>query len=172
MTGRSKPTTAGQLRLALSRPWVQILDGDVTALQLYERHYSCRQYADGRKRRLFVGPGEKMVLTTPENDAIFVWRKFIDGAIPKQRGVNCATFRNEAPERYLSSDLIRAATEWAWSRWPGERLYTYVNPSKIREKRDPGRCFRRAGWQECGHTRGGLVILELFPAARLRKDAP
>jgi hypothetical protein len=41
-----------------------------------------------------------------------------------QRGVNCAVFRNESS--VLSSELIREACGLAWTRWPGERLYTYV----------------------------------------------
>lgn len=146
-----------QLRLATpDSAWVQTRDGDPDCLELYERHYSCYRYADGRDRKLFVGPGQKMVLMTPDAKALFVWRKFIDHS--GQTGVNCAVFRNEGAG--LSSDLIRDAERWAWDRWPGERLYTYVNPRATRHKRDPGRCFRRAGWTPCGMTKGGLVILE------------
>jgi hypothetical protein len=89
---------------------------------------------------------------------LFVWRKFIDDAVPKQEGVNCAVFRNEGAG--LSSRLIMAADDLAWYRWPGERLYTYVDPKRTRHKRDPGRCFIRAGWRPCGWTKGGLRILE------------
>ena len=38
-------------------------------------------------------------------------------------------------------------------------LQTEVDPSKTRRKRDPGRCFLRAGWRLVGERRG-LVILE------------
>src|SRR5437763_10543437 len=103
--------------------WVEVRDGDARARSLFERHYSCRRYKDGRRRTLFVGPGEKVVLLTHECDALFVWRRFrsMDG----QQGVNCAVFRNESPAR--SSDLIREACALAWRRWPGARLYTYVD---------------------------------------------
>ncbi len=47
-------------------------------MELYERHYSCYNYKDKRKRKLFVGPGEKVVLRTKGADALFVWQKFID----------------------------------------------------------------------------------------------
>jgi hypothetical protein len=62
---------------------------------LYDRHYSKYHYADGRRPKLFVGPGEKMVLLTTDHLALFAWRKFrsMDG----QQGVNCAIFRNEGP---------------------------------------------------------------------------
>ena len=69
-------------------PWLPTRDGDSIARQLYHRHYSCYRYADGRDPKLFVGPGEKLVLTTIDHLAMFIWRKFIpmDG----QTGVNCA----------------------------------------------------------------------------------
>lgn len=136
--------------------WLAALDGDARAYTLFRRHYSRKLYKDGRKPKLFVGPGEKMVLLTPMCDALFVWRKFIsdDG----QQGVNCAVFRNESD--HLSSDLILEAEQVAWQRWPGQRLYTYVNQRKIRST-NPGWCFICAGWRECGRTKSkGLVILE------------
>ena len=60
--------------------WWITKDGDKSCLALYERHYSCYRYRDGRKRYLFVGPGEKIVLRTGDADALFVWRKFIDAS--------------------------------------------------------------------------------------------
>ncbi len=138
--------------------WIEVKDGDDRARALMCRHYSARHYTDGRKRTLFVGPGEKMVLLTEDCAALFVWRKFIDDAQPKQEGVNCAVFRNEG--QLLSSELIREACEMAWQRWPGERLYTYVNSKKIKST-NPGYCFLRAGFKKCGTTKGGLVSLQV-----------
>lgn len=135
--------------------WLPAADGDARCMALYRRHYSYRRYADGRKPRLFVGPGEKMVLLTVGCDAIFVWRKFIDDS--GQRGVNCAVFRNES--EYLSSTLILEAEQHAWRRWPGARLYTYVDQRKIRSS-NPGYCYLQAGWRKCGMTKSGLIILE------------
>ena len=139
--------------------WLPVKDGDPRARALYRRHYSCRQYADGRKPVLFVGPGEKMVLMTVDCAALWVWRRFMDAS--GQQGVNNAVFRNEGAT--LSSALVTEACELAWLRWPGERLYTYVNAEKIRHKRDPGRCFVRAGWRQCGMTQGGLLVFEMLP---------
>lgn len=101
-----------------------------------------------------------MVLLTEDCQALFVWRseRFrLDG----QTGVGCSVFRNEGPA--LSSDLIREADELAWQRWPGERHFTYVDAGKIRPKRDPGRCFLRAGWQRAGTSQTGLILLERLP---------
>jgi hypothetical protein len=44
-------------------------------------------------------------------------------------------------------------------------MVTFVDPAKTRRKRDPGRCFRRAGWQHAGFTAGGLYVLQQLPAA-------
>lgn len=144
------------------QPWVQILDGDPVAKKIFDRHYSRIFYKDGRDPKLFVGPGEKLVLITKEQDALFVWRKFQsdDG----QLGINCAIFRNESKQ--LSSFLLNEAEKIAWKRWPGERLYTYVNPRKIQSK-NPGFCFKSNGWKKCGVTKvNKLIILEKFHDTR------
>jgi hypothetical protein len=136
--------------------WYGVKDGNLVARSLFDRHYSRYHYADGRKPRCFVGPGEKMVLLSVDGRALFVWRKFISSA--GERGINCAIFRNESD--LLSSDLIREAEGLAWERWPGERLYTYVNPRAIRSV-NPGFCFKAAGWRVCGETKKHkLIILE------------
>jgi len=138
----------------LTEHWYATVDGDPAGLLLYERHYSCYQYKDNRQRKLFMGPGEKLVLLTYDADALFGWRKFKDDS--GQRGVNCAVFRNEGT--ILSSELIIEAERPAWARWPGERLYTYVSPN-VRSS-NPGCCFKKAGWIFCGLTGNGLLIFE------------
>lgn len=135
--------------------WWLTKDGDLDCLDLYERHYSCYQYADGRERKLFVGPGEKVVLRTERADALFVWRNFIDDS--GQDGINCAVFRNESSHR--SSDLIRQADAIADCLWPDRRHYTFVRAEAVRST-NPGFCFQQAGWRKCGMTKSGLVILE------------
>ena len=45
--------------------WIEVADGNDTGRALFDRHYSRHRYADGRKPRLYVGPGEKCVLLTP-----------------------------------------------------------------------------------------------------------
>jgi len=135
--------------------WRESRDGDPVGLQLYRRHYSRHVYRDGRDPALFVGPGEKTVLLAHDDDALFVWRKFIDAS--GQQGLNCAVFRNESP--HLSSAMILDAETWAVRRWPGERLYTYVNARRIRSV-NPGYCFLAAGWRRAGRTAGGLLVLE------------
>ncbi len=144
--------------------WWITKDGDRDCIALYERHYSCYHYADGRKRTQFVGPGEKVVLRTESADAVFVWRKFIDDS--GQRGINCAVFRNESTHR--SSDLIRQADSIADCLWPDSRHYTYVRAEAVRSK-SPGFCFIAAGWRRCGRTKGGLIVLERIPPSEEAK---
>jgi hypothetical protein len=152
--------------------WVRIRDGNVTAMNLFLRHYTARQE---RKVYQFIGPGEKEPYLTPDARALFAWRKFISDA--GEQGVNCCVFRNEGSNEGRSSDLIRKACIMAWERWPGERLYTYVDPTKLHTAKrrgpkkvsfeycpwPPGRCFREAGWTECGWTPEGKLILEILP---------
>lgn len=148
--------------------WLPAKDGDPRAFAIMRRHYTYQAYQDGRRRagggyrnrRLFVGPGEKMVLMTVNCDALFVWRKFKDDS--GQTGVNCAVFRNESS--LLASALILEAEQLAWVRWPGERLYTYVDGCKVRSS-NPGYCFKMAGWRVCGRTKAKrLIIMEKLPA--------
>lgn len=146
--------------------WWVTKDGDLDCLELYERHYSAYRYADGRQRRLFVGPGEKLVLRTERADAMFVWRRFIDDS--GQAGINCAVFRNEG--RLRSSDLIRQADSIADCIWPGRRHYTYVDPQKVASA-NPGFCFLAAGWRRCGRTKGGLLIMERIAQEQGDSDA-
>ena len=144
--------------------WWVTKDGDLDCQEMYERHYSCNRYLDGRRERdkRFVGPGEKFVLRTELGNAMFVWRLFVDDCIDqrtgeRQAGVNCAVFRNESA--HLSSDLIRQADAIADVLWPHLRHYTYVNGQKVASA-NPGFCFLKAGWRRCGVTKGGLLVLE------------
>lgn len=134
-------------------------DGHPVGMALFRRHYSCTNH--NRKIKQFVGPGEKLVLLTPDWRALFAWRKErfrFDG----QEGVNCTVFRNEGSP-IVASDLIREADRIAWDRWPGERHFTFVDASRV-ASRNPGYCFLMAGYRKCGVTKTGLLIFERFPA--------
>ena len=128
-------------------------------MDLFKRHYSYRDYADNREQKLFVGPGEKVVLRTWKADAMFVWRKFINDS--GEDGINCAVFRNESEAK--SSTLIQEADAIADAIWPNQRHYIYVNAKKIKST-NPGYCFKRAGWRQCGITKKHKHIV-------LEKDA-
>jgi hypothetical protein len=136
--------------------WLPIRDGDARGRALFRRHYSWEASHKRTNSPKFVGPGEYLMLLTPDALALFVWRaeRF---RRDDQTGINCAVFRNEGPVR--SSVLIREACDLAWARWPGERLYTFVNPARVRSA-NPGYCFLAAEWRRCGRSAEGLLILE------------
>ncbi len=143
--------TLAQLLLPTS-VWIEIKDGDDHARSVFDRHYSrnpamIRQPAVGAAK-LMMGPGEKLMLTTPCRRAIFAWRNFKDDS--GQEGVNCAIFRNEGAG--LSSWLILEAERLAIARWGKVRFYTYVDPRKVASP-NPGYCFKCAGWRLVGITK-------------------
>ncbi len=135
--------------------WTVILDGHPLARQIADRHYSRGKPGTP----LFVGPGEKLILLSDDYKALFAWRKAAY-RLDSQTGVECTIFRNEG--KILSSELIKDACLWAWQKWPGERLFTYVNPGKIKST-NPGYCFLKAGWEKAGKNKSGkLVVLENY----------
>lgn len=136
--------------------WHMSSDGDDSIRHIFDRHYSRRK--NSRSNR-FVGPGEKIILHTPNYDAIFIWR-YERFRMDKQAGINCAVFRNEGNQK--SSFLILEAEKFAWNKWPEKRLFTFVDSRKIKSS-NPGYCFIKAGWGKCGITKGGLHILEKYP---------
>ena len=101
------------------------------------------------------------MLLTSDCRALFVWRRFIELGQTQPRGIYCAVFRREGGP-HLASDMILQAERWAWERWPGQRLYTHVNPRRIQSP-NPGYCFKMAGWSVCRRTTKGWPELEKRP---------
>lgn len=143
--------------------WYGVTKFDHRVVALYSRHYSSVKGGKSVRDWLEHGitpPGESITLLTPEGGALFVWLKQ-NARDDGQTGVNCAVFRNEVPDRYLSSALILEAEQLAWDKWPGERLFTYVDPKSVK---GDGACFKRAGWKKMKtRSKGGLIILEKLP---------
>jgi hypothetical protein len=136
-----------------------------------DRHYN-RQHVGSPQ---FVPPGRCLVLTTPTALWITSWPfpEFVRHEWPGA-WINSA-FRNEDGDKDLSSELIReavAATRWRWPDVPVLGLVTFIDTKKVRHKRDPGRCYRRAGFVPAGYTKGGLVALQLHPAAMPDAEEP
>ena len=146
--------------LGVNGNWIGLHDADPRAVALYRRHYSAKSTHGWIQGGRFCGPGQHLMFLTCDGRALWVWRKQTfrrDG----QSGIECTIFRNEGPMR--SSDLILEAEELAWERWPGQRLFTYVWPAKVKSV-NPGYCFKIAGWKQCGRNADGrLVILEKLP---------
>lgn len=77
-----------------------------------------------------------------------------------------STFRNEGAG--LSSALIREAiaiTRGCWPDTPALGMVTFIDRDKVRHKRDPGRCYLRAGFRVVGETRVHRhLTLQMLPA--------
>lgn len=114
---------------------------DQECRMLADRHYSRRTI--GAKQ--FAYSGRKLVLRDALGSVLFVWM-YPDASMRMdgQEGYNCAIFRNESTRK--SSDIILEAERWAIEKWGPNRMYTYVNPSKIKSI-NPGYCFKVAGWK-------------------------
>ena len=120
---------------------------------LADRHYS-RQKVGSLQ---FVPPSRCLVLRDAQAAILFVWIWPKIERMDKQVGYNCTLFRNES-ER-LSSEIILEAEDMAFAKWGANRMYTYVDPRKIKSS-NPGYCFLKAGWRKAGVSKKGKIILE------------
>ena len=141
----------------------------------------CRDIADRHYSRKTVGascftpPGRVLILLSLDRKALWAT------SYPLAEYVRhawagawiCSIFRNEGS--FLSSELIReaiAVTRWQWPDVPAMGMITFVDAGKVKRKRDPGRCFLRAGFNRVGHTQGGLIVLQMTPAEMPPAAAP
>jgi len=134
---------------------------DPPAVALADRHYNRQKIGSPQ----FVPPGRCVVLLTAKADAVWVTSWPFAEYVKHQWGgawVN-SIFRNEGD--LLSSDLIREAVAITRSIWmpPQLGMITFIDRSKVRHKRDFGRCYRKAGFTPAGETVGGLLALRLMP---------
>jgi hypothetical protein len=51
-------------------------------------------------------------------------------------------------------------------------MVTFVDARKVRHKRDPGRCYIRAGFEPDGETKGGLLAFRMRPEMMPEAEAP
>lgn len=135
---------------------------DPRAREIADRHYNRQSIGHPN----FVPPGRCLVLYTPGAFWVSSW-PFAEYVKHRWGGAwVCSAFRNEDRAAYRSSDLIvqaLAVTRYYWGEPPSLGMVTFVDESKTRRKRDPGRCFRKAGFKPDGRTQGGLVALRLDP---------
>lgn len=142
--------------------WQRSHRADPRACAIADRHYNRQKVGSPQ----FVPPGRCLVLRHAD-DALWVssW-PFAEYVRHAWGGawVN-SLFRNESDR--LSSELIREAvalTVGHWPEVPDLGMVTFVDADKTRRKRDPGRCYRRAGFEHVGFTKGGLWAFRMLPA--------
>lgn len=146
----------------MSLHWNKSHRADPAALPIADRHYNRQKPGSPQ----FVPPGSCYVLLTEKADALWVtsWpiAKFVRHAWAGAWMNSC--FRNEGP--ILSSLLIREAvalTRGFYGTPPALGMVTFVDTKKVRHKRDPGRCYIKAGFKRVGFTKGGLLALQMLP---------
>jgi hypothetical protein len=135
---------------------------DKRALPIADRHYNRQKIGSPQ----FVPPGRCLVLLTENADALWVtsWplAEFVKHAWAGAWVNSC--FRNESD--FLSSDLIREAvaiTRGKWPEIPSLGMITFIDSTKVRPKRDFGRCYLKTGFKNVGKTKGGLIAIQLLP---------
>ncbi len=142
--------------------WSISFRADPAVRVLADRHYNRQSIGSPQ----FVPPGRCVVLRTLCGRASWVTLsqrpEYVKHAWPL--AWNNSLFRNEGAG--LSSELIREAIAATLAMWPcpsPQGIVTFVDPSRVRRKRDPGRCYLRAGFRRVGVTKGGLITLQLLP---------
>lgn len=150
--------------------WVLSWRADPVARRVADRHYNRQKVGAAQ----FVPPGRCVVLMTACGRALWVtsWPR---PEYVKHRWPGlwvCSAFRNEAGRELRSSELTTealAATRAELGDPPRGGMVTFVDPRRVKHKRDPGRCFIRAGFKPDGETEGGLLAFRIpeneMPAA-------
>lgn len=142
--------------------WHTSFRADPVARDLADRHYNRQAVGSAQ----FVPPGEPVVLRSICGRAVWVSLRQ-QAQYVKHQWPNAwlnTLFRNEGAG--LSSELILEAIAATLAEWPAPAprgIVTFVDAGKVRHKRDPGRCYRRAGFREVGATKSGLLVLQLLP---------
>lgn len=134
------------------------------SVAIADRHYN-RQHVGSPQ---FVPPGACLVLYHEHGISGAVWTTSWPLAeyVKHEWGgawVN-SIFRKECD--CLASEMIRAAVAHTRAKWPAVPdlgMVTFVDASKVRHKRDPGRCYLRAGFKLVGKTKGGLLAFQMLP---------
>lgn len=143
--------------------WVLSHRADREAVAIADRHYNRQKVGSPQ----FVPPGRCVVLKSVCGKALWVtsW-PFAKYVKHEWAGawVN-SLFRNEGQPHLVSSELILEAIAVTRSIWepPPLGMVTFVDAGKTRKKRDPGRCYRKAGFKHVGFTKGGLWAFQLLP---------
>jgi hypothetical protein len=144
---------------------------DRRALPLADAHYNRRKVGSPQ----FVPPGRCLVLLTPDAGALWVtswpFAQYVRHRWPGA-WVNSLFRRERGP---LASELIReaiAATRAFFGEPPPLGLVSFVDRDKTRHKRDPGRCYIKAGFEYDGETAGGLVAVRMRPERMPAAESP
>lgn len=143
--------------------WRRSWRADRRALPLADRHYNRQKVGASQ----FVPPGRCVSLLTPDASAVWVtsWPK-AEFVLHDWAGawINSLFRRESGP---LASEMITEAvaiTRGIFGDPPALGIVSFVDAEQVRHKRDPGRCYRKAGWRHVGFTKSGLYVFQQLPA--------
>jgi hypothetical protein len=148
--------------------WCMSHRADPAAARLADRHYNRQKPGTPQ----FAPTGSCVVFLTDCGRAFWItswplheWVRHAWGG-----AWMCTAFRSEGAGR--ASELIReavAATRAHYGEPPELGMVTFINrdcvkPTIVHGKPVWGWTYRKAGFRECGETKGGLLALQLLPA--------
>lgn len=134
---------------------------DPFAREIADRHYNRQKVGSPQ----FVPPGRCLVLKslTPWGRAFWITSfPFAEYVLHEWAGAwVCSAFRNEGAT--LSSTLIIEAVQLTRIKWPvpQQGMITFVDRTKVKNKKNAGYCYLCAGFEHVGFSKSGLVCLQL-----------
>lgn len=145
--------------------WQQSHRAEFRSRIIADRHYNRQKVGSPQ----FVPPGRCMILYAGNKAGEALWvtswpfPEFVKHAWPG--AWVCSLFRNEGAG--IASDLIRdalACTRATFDASDEPGMVTFVDraktkPTMVRGAKVYGWTFRKAGFRDCGETKGGLLAL-------------
>ncbi len=161
--------------------WMESHRADRFARPLADRHYNRQRIGAVQ----FAPSGSCLVLQTLDEGAVWITSvplsQYVKHAWPGA-WINSLFRRESGP---LASVLIREAlscSRWKYGAPPAlpcvhcgkpVAMATFVDASKVRHKRDAGRCYKHARFERCtATTKGGLIVWHIRPANMPEAEAP
>lgn len=144
-------------------PWRRSDKFDPASRAIADRHYNRQKPGTPQ----FVRPCRSLVLRSEDGGSLWVSIAPLFQAHAWAGAWENQTFRREYGD-VIASDMIRAAVAHTLDEWgepPDLGMITMIDPDKVRHKRDPGRCFLKAGFRRVGMTKiRKRIVLQLVPA--------
>lgn len=138
--------------------WHIVGKAEPDAAALADKHYSRRKIGSPQ----FMPPGQTLVLLGMMRNAVFGWWRPHPRsgliAMNKLSGWTCTIFRNDSEGRLLSSLLVLEAERILaivhYDDCGPDGMLTYVWDEKVRSNnsKNPGSCFKAAGWVAIGRS--------------------
>lgn len=151
--------------------WRIATRADRTAVAIADRHYNRQKPGTPQ----FVPPGRCLVLVAKNGGAVWVtswpFAQYVKHDWPGAWINSC--FRRERGR--LASKLIRqavAATRWYFGKPPIGGMVSFVDPKKVRDNGNPGKCYEKAGFSRVGTTKGGLIAWQMLPSEMPEAEQP